>query len=85
MSKTHNYKNPSQKQDLSHVEAGGDDEGFGFAGAKTIINEHGWRQRAPVSDRECIRLCLHNCINLAGLDKEQVKRLYVKYGGKLSV
>ena len=82
MSKTHNYKNPSQKQDLSHVEAGGDDEGFGFAGAKTIINEHGWRQRAPVSDRECIRLCLHNCINLAGLDKEQVKRLYVKYGGK---
>jgi len=82
MSKTHNYKNPSQKQDLSHVEAGGDDEGFGFAGAKTIIDEHGWRQRAPVSDRECIRLCLHNCINLAGLDKEQVKRLYVKYGGK---
>ncbi len=85
MSKTHNYKNPSQKQDLSHVEAGGDDEGFGFAGAKTIIDEHGWRQRAPVSDRECIRLCLHNCINLAGLDKEQVKRLYVKYGGKKTI
>ena len=64
------------------VEAGGADAGYGFAGAKTIIDEHGWRQRAPVSDRECIRLCLHNCINLAGLDKEQVKRLYVKYGGK---
>ena len=81
----HNYKNPSKTQDLSHVEAGGDDEGFGFAGAKTIIDEHGWRQRAPVSDRECIRLCLHNCINLAGLDKEQVKRLYVKYGGKKTI
>ena len=85
MSKTHNYKNPSQKQDLSHVEAGGDDEGFGFAGAKTIIDENGWRQRAPVSDRECIRKCLHNSIGLAGVDKEQVKRLYVKFGGKLAV
>ena len=85
MSEKHSYKNPSKTQDLSHVEAGGDNEGFGFAGAKTIIDEHGWRQRAPVSDRECIRLCLHNCINLAGLDKEQVKRLYVKYGGKKTI
>ena len=67
---------------MKDVEAGGADAGYGFAGAKTIIDEHGWSQRAPVSDRECIRLCLHNCINLAGLDKEQVKRLYVKYGGK---
>ena len=83
MSKTHNYKNPSKERlDLATVEAGGDDEGFGFAGAKTIVDENGWRQRAPVSDRECIRQCLHNCINLAGLDKEQVKRLYIKYGGK---
>ncbi len=63
------------------VEAGGEDSGYGFAGAKTYIDDQGWRQRAPISDRECIRLCLHNCINLAGLDKEQVKRLYVKYGG----
>ena len=85
MSEKQSYKNPSKTQDLSHVEAGGDNEGFGFAGAKTIIDEHGWRQRAPVSDRECIRLCLHNCINLAGLDKEQVKRLYVKYGGKKTI
>ena len=85
MSEKHSYTNPSKSQDLGHVEAGGDDEGFGFAGAKTIIDEHGWRQRAPVSDRECIRLCLHNCINLAGLDKEQVKRLYVKYGGKKTI
>jgi len=82
----HSYKNPSKERlDLASVEAGGDDEGFGFAGAKTIVDENGWRQRAPVSDRECIRQCLHNCINLAGLDKEQVKRLYKKYGGKLTL
>ena len=48
MSSTHNYENPSEAQDLSHLEAGSDDEGYGFAGAKTIIDEHGWRQRAPI-------------------------------------
>tara|TARA_B100001996_G_scaffold307000_1_gene248303 strand:+ start:292 stop:564 length:273 start_codon:yes stop_codon:yes gene_type:complete len=79
----HNYKNPSKKRlDLIKVEAGGDDDGFGFAGAKTIIDANGWRQRAPVSDRECIRQALFNSIGLCGLDKEQVKRLYRKYGGK---
>jgi len=81
---SHNYENPSEAQDLSHLEAGSDD-GFGFAGAKTIIDEHGWRQRAPISDRECIRLCLHNSIGLCGVDKEQVKRLYLKYGGTKAV
>ena len=59
----------------SNVEAGSGDDGYGFAGAKTIIDEHGWRQRAPVSDRECIYKCLDNCQNLAGLDKKQVMRL----------
>jgi len=49
---------------------------------KTYIDEDGWTQNAPMSDRECIRQCLHNCMDLAGLDKAQVKRLYVKYGGK---
>ena len=80
----HSYTNPSTpRDDLKKVEAGDDDEGYGFAGAKTYVDKDGWRQRAPVSDRECIRQCLHNCINLAGLDKEQVKRLYIKYGGKI--
>ena len=60
---------------MSRVEAGSSDEGYGFAGAKTIIDEHGWRQRAPVSDRECIYRCLENCEQLAGLDKKQVQRL----------
>tara|TARA_B100001250_G_C19475090_1_gene646228 strand:+ start:235 stop:426 length:192 start_codon:yes stop_codon:yes gene_type:complete len=49
---------------------------------KTYIDKDGWEQRASISDRACIRKCLHNSINLAGLDKEQVKRLYIKYGGK---
>ena len=82
----HNYKNPSKERlDLATLEAGDHDEGYGFAGAKTYVDKDGWRQRAPISDRECIRQCLHNCINLAGLDKEQVKRLYIKYGGKITL
>ena len=68
---------------MSKVEAGGADDGFGFAGAKTIIDENGWRQRAPISDRACIRIALENSRNLCGLDKKQVEKLIVKYGGKL--
>ena len=49
---------------------------------ETYVDGDGWTQKSPISDRECIRQCLHNCMDLAGLDKEQVKRLYVKYGGK---
>ncbi len=49
---------------------------------KTYINKDGWTQYGPMSDRECIRQALHNSIDLCGLDKDQVKRLYVKYGGK---
>ena len=66
---------------MKDVEAGGADSGYGFAGAKTYIDDQGWRQRAPISDRACIRIALHNSINLCGLNKEQVKRLYIKYGG----
>ena len=68
---------------MTKVEAGGSDDGYGFAGAKTIIDENGWRQRAPISDRACIRIALENSRNLCGLDKKQVEKLIVKYGGKL--
>ena len=68
---------------MSKVEAGGSDDGYGFAGAKTIIDENGWRQRAPISDRACIRIALENSRNLCGLDKKQVEKLIVKYGGKI--
>ena len=43
--------------------------------SETIIDEHGWSQRAPISDKECILKCLENCVMLAGLDKNQVERI----------
>ena len=68
MSKTHNYKNPSKKQDLGHVEAQ-------VTEGKKYYDEQGWEISPPMSDRECIYRSLENCINLAGLDKKQVMRL----------
>ena len=66
MSKTHNYENPSEKQDLSHLEASAGGEYF---------DEHGWPTNPPISDRECIYRCLENCEQLSGLDRKQVRRL----------
>ena len=68
MSKTHNYKNPSKAQDLSHLEAQG-------SKGKKYYDKDGWEISPPISDRECIYRCLENCQNLAGLDKKQVMRL----------
>ena len=65
---THSYINPSEKQDLSHLEAGVDE-------GEIIDPATGFSKRKPISDRECIYKCLDNCISLAGLDKHQVERL----------
>ena len=61
---THSYSNPSQHVDTSGVESG--------VSKGEILDKNGFTIRVPISDRECIYKCLHNCINLAGLDKNQV-------------
>jgi len=63
---THSYINPSEKRDLSHLEASAGGE---------YLDEHGWPTTPPISDKECIYRCLENCEQLAGLDKKQVQRL----------
>jgi hypothetical protein len=70
MSKTHNYENPSEAQDLSHLEASSGGE---------YLDEHGWPKTPPISDRECIYKCLQNCEQLSGLDKQQVQRLMKEF------
>ncbi len=35
----------------------------------------GWSERVPWTDEETILLCLENCINLAGQDKNQIERI----------
>ena len=68
MSKTHNYENPSEAQDLGHVEA------LVSQGQK-FYDDQWWEISPPISDRECIYRCLENCQELAGLDRKQVSRL----------
>ena len=65
---THNYENPSEKQDLSHLEAGVHED-------EERDPATGFLKRKKISDRECIYKCLDNCISLAGLDKNQVERV----------
>ncbi len=38
-----------------------------------MIDEHGWWQRDPISDEECILICLNNAP--IGTNKKQVARL----------
>ena len=45
------------------------------ASAGGPVDHQGWPKKPPISDRECFYKCLHNCVNLAGLDKKQVERL----------
>ena len=71
-SKTHSYKNPSKHVDTSSVESQ-------VTEGKKYYDEQGWEIRAPISDRECIYKFLHNCVNLAGLDKKQVERLMKEF------
>ena len=39
----------------------------------TMIDENGWEQRDPISDEECILICLKNAP--CGTNKKQVERL----------
>ena len=71
----HNYTNPSETQDLSHVEAQ-------LTKGKKYYDDQGWEIKAPISDAECIYKCLENCEQLAGLDKKQVRRLMDDFAGR---
>jgi len=37
--------------------------------------ENGFQERIPWTDKQCILLCLENCITMAGQDKNQVERI----------
>ena len=75
MSKSHNYENPSEAQDLGHVEAQ-------VTKGQKDYDEQGWEISPPISDRECIYRCLENCEQLAGLDRKQVRRLMEDFATK---
>ena len=49
------------------------------ASAGGEVDHQGWPKKPPISDRECIYKCLANCVNLAGLEKNQVERLMKEF------
>ena len=69
---SHSYINPSEKQDLSHVEAQ-------VTKGKKYYDDQGWEIKPPISDRECIYRCLENCEKMDGLDRKQVARLMKEF------
>ena len=75
MTEKHSYTNPSEKLDLSHLEAQ-------VTKGKKYYDEQGWEISPPISDRECIYRCLENCEQLAGLDRKQVRRLMEDFATK---
>ena len=38
-------------------------------------DKKGFQKQVPWTDEECILICLDNCRNLAGLNKNQVERI----------
>ena len=44
-----------------------------------LVDKHGFRINPPISDKECILICLNNAP--CGTDKKQVQRLIELYDG----
>ena len=42
-----------------------------------MIDENGWWQRDPITDEECILICINNAP--AGTDRKQIARLIKHY------
>tara|TARA_B100001996_G_scaffold65274_1_gene47206 strand:+ start:1129 stop:1446 length:318 start_codon:yes stop_codon:yes gene_type:complete len=66
MKNLHNYTNPSEKQDLAHLEANTDD---------LETDKHGFKIKKYPNGLESVRKSVDNCVNLAGLDKKVMEKL----------
>ena len=70
---THSYTNPSKKQDLGHLEAGGDGKKYDEDGNE--LDKHGFKIQVYPDGLESVRKSVDNCTNLCGLDKNLMERL----------
>ena len=69
---SHSYTNPSEKQDLAHLEAAVEE-------GEMIDPATGFTKRKPISDKECILKSLENSTMLTGLDKNQVEKIIKQF------
>ena len=70
---THNYTNPSEKQDLAHVEAVGGGKNYDEEGNE--LDKHGFKVKKYPDGLESVRKSVDNCTNLCGLDKRLMEEL----------
>lgn len=69
----HSYTNPSEKQDLAHLEAGSDGKKYDENGNE--LDKHGFKIKKYPDGLESVRKSVDNCTNLAGLDKKVMEEL----------
>ena len=72
MSKTHNYTNPSKKQDLAHVEAVSDKQ---YDEDGNELDKHGFKVKKYPDGLESVRQSVDNCVTMCGLDKRLMEEL----------
>ena len=73
MSEKHSYTNPSKKQDLAHLEAGGEGKTYDEEGNE--LDKHGFKIKKYPDGLESVRKSVENAENLCGLDKNVMAEL----------
>ncbi len=68
----HNYTNPSEKQDLSHLEAVGDKK---YDEEGNELDKHGFKVKKYPDGLESVRKSVDNCVSMCGLDKRLMEEL----------
>ena len=68
----HNYTNPSEKQDLSHLEAVGDKK---YDEDGNELDKHGFKVKKYPDGLESVRKSVDNCVTMCGVDKNLMERL----------
>ena len=74
MSDRHNYTNPSEKQDLAHLEAGSDKD-VKYDEDGNELDKHGFKIKRYPNGLESVRQSVDNCVTMCGLDKRLMEEL----------
>ena len=69
----HSYTNPSEKQNLAHLEASSDGKQYDEDGNE--LDRHGFKVRKYPDGLESVRKSVDNCTNMCGLDKKVMEEL----------
>ena len=70
----HSYTNPSEKQDLAHLEAGSDKD-VKYDEDGNELDKHGFKVKKYPDGLGSVRASVENCQQLCGLDKNLMERL----------